>query len=158
MQNRKISVQLQRLDSLIKRSETATDQNIELQSEWSRYICVLAAGLLENSIKEIYLEFTRKNVTAPVANFVSSSISPIRSPKTQRFLIMAGAFSDVWRSELEHFVNEKGRGDAIDSIMANRHLIVHGQYQESRVSLAQVKEYLGKAIEVVAFIEQQCTR
>jgi hypothetical protein len=158
MQNREISVQLQRLDSLIKRSEEATDQNIELQSEWARYICVLAAGLLENSIKEIYLTFARNNVSAPVANFVSSSISPIRSPKTDRFLRMAAAFSDVWSGELELYVNQKGRGEAIDTIMLNRHLIAHGRYQESRISLAQIKEYLGKATEVLVFIESQCDR
>jgi hypothetical protein len=158
MRNRKISVQLQRLDSLINRSEEATDQNIELQSDWARYICVLAAGLLENAIKEIYLEFARANVIAPLANFVSSNVTPIRSPKTLRFLSTAGAFSEAWKTELQQFVTEDGRGDAIDSIMANRHLIAHGQYQDSRISLAQIKEYLRKAIEVLVFIEEQCDR
>lgn len=157
MLNRKISTQLQRLASLIKRSEEATDQSIELQSEWSKYICVLAAGLLENALKEIYLDFARNNVSAPIANFVSSTISPIRNPKTQRFLDIAAAFSETWRAELEQYADQDGRGDAIDSIMNNRHLIAHGQYQNSRISLAQVKEYLGKAVEVIEFIENQCT-
>src|SRR5258708_5711243 len=111
MQNREISIQLQRLANLINRSEEATDQNIELQSHWARYICVLAAGLLENALKEIYLEFVRRTVTAPVANFVSSNISPIRSPKTQRFLYIAAAFNVLWKDELESYANDNGRGD-----------------------------------------------
>jgi len=158
MQNRKLSIQLQRLESLIKRSEEATAQNIELQSDWAKYICVLAAGLLENALKEVYIDFAKNNVSAPLASFVSSNPSWIRNPKTQRFMETAAAFSDVWKTELAVYVDDNGRGDAIDSIMVNRHLIAHGQYQDSRVSLAQVKEYLVKAIEVVDFIENQCTR
>jgi hypothetical protein len=146
------------LESLIKRSEESTAQNIELQSEWARYICVLAAGLLENALKEVYIEFAKNNISTPIANFIGSNLSWIRNPKTQRFMDTAAAFSDAWRTELAVYVDENGRGDAIDSIMVNRHLIAHGQYQDSRVSLVQVKEYLVKAIEVVNFVETQCAR
>jgi hypothetical protein len=71
---------------------------------------------------------------------------------------MTAAFSDVWSAELETYANDNGRGEAIDSIMVNRHLIAHGQYQDSRISLSQIKEYLGKAVEVLVFIEIQCNR
>jgi len=44
--------------------------------------------------------------------------------------------------------------DAIDAIMANRHLIAHGK--DSGISLVRVEQYLKKSIEVVEFIETQC--
>ena len=51
-------------------------------------------------------------------------------------------------------MDEEGRKDAIDSIMANRHLIAHGK--NSGISLVRVKDYLEKSIEVIEFIENQC--
>ena len=71
---------------------------------------------------------------------------------------MASAFSDTWGSELQAFANENGRREAIDSIMVHRHLIAHGKYQDSRISLAQLKDYLKKAVEVLVLIESQVRR
>ena len=71
---------------------------------------------------------------------------------------MAGAFKEEWRTELEQYVNDDGRSEAIDSIMRHRHLIAHGRYQESTISLAQIKAHISKAVEVVEFIETQCLR
>jgi len=85
MQNRDISKQLQRLNYLIKKTDEACAGNLELQAEWAKYLCILSAGLLENALKAIYIEFARGTVSGPIANYVSSTISPIRNPKTQRF-------------------------------------------------------------------------
>ena len=158
MQNREISIQIQRLESLIDRSTEATGENIDLRGEWAKYLCVLAAGLLENSIKQIYSEFASRTVAKPIASFVSSNLSPIRSPKAQKFLDIAGAFSVLWGSELENYLNDKGRREAIDSIMGNRHLIAHGQYRNSNISMAQMKDYFAKVLEVLEFIDGQCAR
>ena len=158
MLNRELSRQLQRLQDLIKKADEACNGKIELQAQWARYLCVLSAGFLENAIKEIYTDFARNQVSQPVANFISSKLSPIRSPKAQLFIDIAAAFNDTWRGELEIYLNDNGRGDAIDSIMGNRHLIAHGKYYNSGISIARVKEYLAKAIEVVEYIEQQCAR
>ena len=46
-----------------------------------------------------------------------------------------------------------GRKDAIDTIMANRHLIVHGK--NSGITVARVSDYLDKAEEVLEFLEKQ---
>jgi hypothetical protein len=156
MKNREVSRQINRLNSVIQRAAEACGDNIEMQSHWSKYICVLSAGLLENSIKEIYIEYASRNVSRPIANFVSSQITGIRNPKTTRFLELAGAFKDIWRTELEAFVSEDGRDEAIEAIMNNRHLIAHGKDQDSRISLAQMKDYLKKSIEVLEYIENQC--
>jgi hypothetical protein len=158
MQNREIAIQFQRLQDLIKKSDEATAGNIELQAHWAKYLCVLSAGLLENAIKEIYMEYARKQVSRPIANFISSILSPIRNPKSQKFLEIATAFNPVWKDELENHLNNAGRGDAIDTIIGNRHLIAHGKGHNSNVSLVQIKEYVTKAEEVLGFIEEQCRR
>jgi len=158
MLNRELSRQLQRLQDLIKKADEACDGNLELQAHWAKYICVLSAGFLENAIKEVYTDFAQKQVSQPIANFVASKLSPIRSPKATLFLETSVAFNAIWKGELETYLNDDGRREAIDSIMSHRHLIAHGKYFNSGISLAQVKEYIRKAVEVVEFIEQQCAR
>lgn len=66
------------------------------------------------------------------------------------------AFDQAWANELEIFLDNDSasRKDAIDSIMANRHLIAHGR--NTSISVARVRDYLDKAVEVIEFIETQC--
>jgi hypothetical protein len=55
---------------------------------------------------------------------------------------------------LASFLALEGRREAIDAIMANRHLIAHGS--NSGITLVRVKEYLSKSVQVIEFIEEQC--
>lgn len=158
MQNREITQQLQRLYDLIKKTPEACGENIELRSHWAKYICILSAGLIENALKEIYTTYATAQVSKPVARFVGSKLSQLRNPKMDRFYETAQAFNDTWKTELENFAADKGRGLAIDSIMANRHQIAHGKSQSSTITIAQIKDFLDKAVEVIEFVEQQCLR
>jgi hypothetical protein len=158
MRNRELTKQLHALNNLIKKTSDACDSSLELQGEWAKYLCVLSAGFLENAIKEIYLDFAKRKVNEPLAKYVSSTISPIRSPKSSRFLEIAGAFNSSWKDELENYGVLEGGLDAIDSIMVNRHLIAHGKSKDSKISLVALKGYLAKSADVVSFIEEQCNR
>ena len=158
MSNREVLRQIQRLRSLINRASSACDEDVELRSHWAKYISIICAGLLENALKEIYTDYASKQVSRPVANFVSSKLSQIRNPKSSVFLEVAVVFNTVWKTELEDFMRDEGRGDSIDSIINNRHLIAHGSDQNSGVTISQVKDWLEKAVEVLEFIESQCQR
>src|ERR687895_2444231 len=56
--------------------------------------------------------------------------------------------------DLEKFLVEQGRKDAIDSIIANRHAIAHGR--DSGITVARVVQYLDRCVEVIDFMEAQC--
>jgi RiboL-PSP-HEPN len=158
MHNREIARQFQRLQALIKKCDEATAENIELQAHWAKYLCILSAGLLENAIKEIYMDYARNQTSRPIASFISSILSPIRNPKSQKFLEIAMSFNPLWKDELEKYLSDEGRGDAIDTIIGNRHLIAHGKGHNSNISLVQIKEYVAKAEEVLEYIEEICKR
>lgn len=158
MQNREIARQLEKLETLIKRTGEACGNNLELQAEWAKYLCILSAGFIENALKEIYVAFAHRKTSKPIANYLSSTLSPIRNPKTQKFLDIAEAFSPAWKDELENYVNINGRLEAIDSIMSQRHLIAHGKNQNSSITLGKLKDYLARSVEVIEFIERQCNR
>ena len=83
-------------------------------------------------------------------------LESIYNPNATRYVETARAFDQRWASELEVFLDNDGavRKSAIDSIMANRHQIAHGR--NTSISVARVREYLDKAVEVIEFIEMQC--
>ncbi len=98
---------------------------------------MLSAGFLENALCEIYGDFCKRAASEHVANFANNSLSRIQNPKTNRFIETASSFKKSWGENLEAFTEEDGRKEAIDFIMANRHLIAHGKI--SNISVAQVK-------------------
>lgn len=153
MRNQELSRQIQRLRSLIVRADQASGGNLELQAHWARYLCVLSAGLLENGLVEVYSDFVVRTAPAPVASYATHCLGQIQNPKSRRFHETAEKFKGSWALALQTYLNEEGRREAVDSIMANRHLISHGD--DSGITLARLKTYLDKAIEVLTFIETQ---
>ena len=154
MRNQELSRQIDSLNSLLQRTGKATD-DAELLSHWGRYLCVLAAGFLENSIYEVYAEFVRGASSPAVAQFAESKLERINNPNARRFVETAGSFKREWAEGLESFLDEddERRRNAIDSIMNNRHQIAHGG--GAQITVARVREYLNGCVEVVEFIERQ---
>jgi hypothetical protein len=152
--NWELTKQHQKLRALAKKAGDASLDDFELLAHWAKYLCVLVAGFLENSLAEVYGEFVLGSSSPAVARFATTSLGNIQNPKAQRFVEIAGAFDDVWRIELEQFLATNGRKEALDSIMANRHQIAHGE--NSGITLVRVNQYLEKCVEVIDFLEGQC--
>jgi hypothetical protein len=152
MKNIEIAAQLQRLRSLMGQAIAATP-DLTLRSAWARYFCVLCAGLLENALAELYGEYVTRVSAPSVANYAISRLAKIQNPKADRFVETARAFDGVWADELKQFMDDNGRKEAIDSIMATRHQIAHGE--NAGITYARIVGYLSKAEEVLEYIESQ---
>lgn len=143
------------LRSLIKRTgHDPSTRELEMQAHWGRYLCVLVAGFAENTVREIYSSYIRKSSNPVVARFAVSSIERVQNPKAGRLVEVAGSFNLKWAQELEKFLEDNFRGDAVDSIMTNRHLIAHGK--SSYITVASVDQYLSRIVEIATFLEKQC--
>jgi hypothetical protein len=94
----------------------------------------------------------------PVARFVESRIGRTRNPKVETILAIAAEFKPEWKNDLDVFIVDQGLGDAIDSIMNNRHLIAHGQHRNTGITIAKVSDFLERSVKVLEFIEAQCDR
>ena len=154
MLNWELTQQLRKLRAFAKKAGDSSLDDLELQAHWAKYLCVLVAGFIENSLEEIFSEFVTDASSPAVARFAKSRLGNIQNPKAQRFIEVAGAFDESWRVGLEAFLEDNGRKDAVDSIIANRHLIAHGG--SSGITLSRVNQYLDKCVEVIDFIEAQC--
>jgi HEPN superfamily RiboL-PSP-like protein len=154
MHNHELQKQVHRIQRLIKQVKDAAIDDLELQSHWGQYICILVAGFMESAIANLYGDFTKAAASKPVSDFTSSILEKIRNPKASRFIDLARAFNPTWAEQLEKFANENNRKEALDSIMRNRNLIAHGR--STSISIGRVNEYFEKCIEIVDFIEGQC--
>jgi len=154
MRVQSLASQHQRLTWLLDQAASFENSQLELQAHWARYLCVLSAGFIENALTEVYTEYAKACSHINVANFVSAKLARVHNPKSSRFLETARGFDKSWEQGLDEFLSLGGRREAIDAIMSNRHLIAHGK--DSGISLVRVKDYLGKSVEVVEFIENQC--
>ena len=152
MKNVEVFRQLQRLKSLIQKAVVSTP-DVELQSHWAQHFCVLASGVLENALKEIYSEYVRRAASPAVSSYARSRLVQIQNPKSTVFVETTRCFDPTWAAKLEAFLQQEGRKDAIDSIMANRHQIAHGQ--NSGITVVRISEYLRKSEAVLDFIENQ---
>ncbi len=154
MINHKLTSQIERLNDLFRKVDSACGSDIEMRSHWAKYLCVLSAGFLENAIEEVFSDFARNAASKPVADFSMSALSKIQNPNMTKFLDIAKSFKPEWAVALEAYVDQDGRREAINSIIKNRHEIAHGKY--SGITISQIKQYLEKAIDVVEFIDKQC--
>jgi hypothetical protein len=151
--NPKIFAHKQRLDNLY--SKVAVIPVPQDQVEWSKYLCVLTAGFIEESLRVLILDFSKNNASLEIQKFVEKEISYVTNCKTERILEVLNKFNSNWGSTFENEIKDnspidKEIKDSIDSIVSNRHLIAHGK--SVGVSYSTVKKYYGyctKAIEIL---------
>lgn len=154
------SVELNRqaaaLRHLIKRvGHDPSTRALEMQSHWARYICVLSAGYVENTIRDIYGQYVHKNsYSAPVIRYATKQLDGVQNPRPDRLVKIAASFDPVWGRDLETHLTQNFRSDAVNAIMSNRHLIAHGR--SSNITVSQISLYLGKVVEIAEFMEAQC--
>ena len=153
MMNQELVKQEAKIRALVRMTRQATDGDMELQSHWAKYLCVLVAGFAENALQVLYSDYVSKSTPAPVARFAIGRIKTIQNPRPNRFVEIASGFKEEWGVQLDAFFQLDGRDDAVNSIMQARHQIAHGK--NSDISIARVSEYFEKIVEVANFVERQ---
>lgn len=154
MKNNEVIRAKQKLDKVFAKIDQLPKEDIELQAHWAKYLCILVSGFLENSVRSIYSEYAKKvSKSTKLTNFVESKLKDLQNPKMEKILQLTGSFSREWQSNLEK-ATEGELKDAINSIVANRNNIAHGE--DSRITYARIKDYYEKAIKVINMIENQC--
>ncbi|MFH1011806.1 MAG: MAE_28990/MAE_18760 family HEPN-like nuclease [bacterium] len=141
-----------RLDNLFKQID-ALAPDPEMQSHWARYLCILTAGYLEVSVREILSDYTSKVANRNVGNLVRRYLEGFHNPNMERILQVVGRFDKDWGDSLKSDTEGQLK-EAVDSIMANRHNIAHGK--QSGISFVQIKEYYEQAKKVAELIENMC--
>lgn len=137
-----------RLDSTFARVPSAL-ADIELQSDFARYLCVLVSGFFENAIIALVLDFAQRRSAPEVATFVERELEYWTNPNTEKICTLLGSFSPAWRKQSEAYLVDE-RKESVNSLVALRHRIAHGE--SVGTSLSQVKAYYQTILKVVDFV------
>lgn len=152
--NPRILSHCQRIDNLFSRVASFDDPKDK--SEWSKYLCILVSGYIEESLRVLLEDYAseRKNASSPIKNFVLKQIKNITNCKTQKILDTLDSFDSSWKDAFEEKITPEIK-DSIDSIVANRHAIAHGK--NTGITYTTVTNYyknIKKAIEILEDIIQ----
>ena len=112
--------------------------DIELLSDFARYLCVLVSGYVEQATVELLIEYARTHSDPRIQRLVERGVRQVTNLNTQRLIDVVGTLDPVWRSELEKFIVDEYK-DALDGIVALRNSVAHGRYVG--VTLSRASEY-----------------
>ena len=143
----------QRLDYLFQQVSGITDE--EMKSHWARYLCVLVAGFIENSLRIMLVKYAAAKAHPNVANYVNNRIKNITNLNNEKMKQLLGSFNSDWEKIIEENILDDQK-EAIDSILANRHQIAHGQ--SVGITYARVNQYYAKVVRTVEIIYEQCLK
>lgn len=147
-----VSRRRHRLESLFKRIKEL-EADPELMSHWARYLCVLTSGFLEVSVQVIYSHYAEDRAAPNVRNYVEAQLRTFHNPTMGKILELTRSFSPTWEDSLKEATEGEPR-DAVDSIVANRHQIAHGE--SIGLSFVQMEKYFRGAVKVVDLLMAQC--
>lgn len=127
--------------------------DIEVQSDFARYLCVLVSGYLEKAVAELVLEHARKNGGTTLQRFVEYETRRFMNANSQRLLDLLGRFDPDWRRALETILVDDVK-DAVDSVVSLRNRIAHGG--TVGVTFQRISGYYERVKKVVADISLVC--
>ena len=125
----------------------------EISAQLARYLCVLVAGFLETSTREILLDYAIAESNLHVSNFVSKKMERLKSPNMDNILELAGSFNKDWSKAIK----EDAKGDLtvnINLLVTIRNKIAHGE--DSDITFLSVSQYYDQVIEVIKILESHC--
>jgi len=137
-----------RLDATLSRAPNPT-ADIEVQADFAKYFCVLVSGFLENALIALILDVAQRRSAPEIALFVERQLEHWTNPNCEKIIQLLGNFRLTWRDAVEKYLVDE-RKDAVNSIVALRHKIAHGE--SVGTSLTQVKGYYNIVLEVIRFV------
>jgi len=127
--------------------------DLETQSDFARYLCVLVSGFLEKAVAELVLEHSRRSAGPTLQRYVEANTRRFTNANSQRLKDLLGSFSPDWRSRLDAILVDESK-DAVDSVVGLRHLIAHGG--SAGVTYSRINEYYKRIRLVVDEIAGLC--
>jgi hypothetical protein len=141
-----------RISDIINLSKQLNDDDLLKQSV-AAHVCILQSGLLENIVKESLKIYADKRAEPCISRFVCRRLKELQNPKAEKIENILSEFSPELKDDLRKFWCKNGIRDHVDSVVANRHLIAHGQSFE--VSMSRVSDWHRSIKRVMDFFEEK---
>lgn len=124
MNNIRLHELTSRIDRVFISTERIDDE--EAKSNLSRYLCILTSGYIEESIRLLIRDYTATKASPKILNHINLTTKNQTNFNCEKIEAFLSSFDSKWRDDFENSLTFEER-DAINSVIANRHLIAHGQ-------------------------------
>lgn len=152
--NVKVFAHRQRIDALFSR--VSSFSNPSDQGEWSKYLCVLVSGFVEESLRVLLEDYSKNHASQSIQNFVTSELKDVTNCKTGKITMILAKFNPVWADDFLNQIQANSPidgqiKDSIDGVVSNRHLIAHGK--SVGISYSTISAYYNNVKAAVATLE-----
>ena len=147
-----VSTHQKRLEAAFERASKVED--LRVQADIAQLLCVLVAGFLEQATRHLFRVFASKRADPKVTRYVERRLAGFQNANPQKLCDLVGDFDPQLRERFEEFIKGERR-DSIGSVVANRHLIAHGEQVE--LTYHRIHGYYEHVRETVKFLENECT-
>lgn len=144
-----IDQQRKKLDYLFDKVGLITDE--ELKAHWSKYLCILTSGLLENSVKIILNIYASRCASPVITNYINFNLKTVTNLKDTKIRDLLSQFNENWKLEYEKIISDEQK-EAIDAVIANRHNIAHGK--DVGLTYVRMKNYYANTLQVINIIKR----
>ena len=135
----------QQLDATFKRAKRV-GQDLELQADFARYLCVLVSGYIERAVVALVREHAQQKGAPTLQRFVEQQTKTFANPKVVRVQELLGSFDQNWQQDLKDSLDDEQR-DAVNSIVALRNTIAHGG--SVGLTYSNIRKYYQQAQHVI---------
>jgi len=158
--NLRVTQHKQRIDAVfdIAAKVSAAPDSAELVSHLSRYLCILTSGWIEQSVRHVLDVFVRNHGgDVRVRSFAESRVQEFQNATSGKIIMLVGEFSEAWRQRLELELGSHPEiKDAVDSVVAARHQIAHGQ--STGISFVVIQDYYKRVSRFIELLESVCSQ
>ena len=102
----------------------------------------------------MFARFAGGSASPQILRFTERRLEQFQNPNCKKLIQLAGDCDADWMVALETFLVDE-RKDHVDSVVASRHLIVHGQ--SVGVTYRRARHFFDSAKEVVDFVDDLVT-
>lgn len=127
----------------------------EGESDWAKYLTVLISGYLEQSIKDILLEFTASHNATHLTRYIEETWPESRNMKTSNIREILEKFQHDWGNQFVTWLAENDQYKSeINSLVAGRNDVAHGkEANTTNITLPNTRARLQIAFAVIQFLE-----
>ncbi len=124
----------------------------QVQSYLTQYLSVLICGVYEDIIENLLFEFVKKDpISVETLNFIFNSIDKgFRNPNSGNIKSMMRNFNPPWVDQL-NLVVTRSEWDALESVVANKNKIAHGE--SSTITYVLIKQYYTESKKVIIALD-----
>jgi hypothetical protein len=141
----------QRLDHIFELADELQDE--EALAHWSRYLCILVSGFVENAVRSLVAAYVERRSHRNVSSYVKTSARSLTNLNEEKLAQLLGKFCPAWRDVFRQRLTDEQK-DALDSIVTNKNRIAHGG--PDSISLVRVRDYYRRIVPVIQLIESEC--